>query len=151
MRRWLKFIALGLVALFVLIQAVPYGRDHSNPPVTQAAKWPPGPGKMLAEGSCYDCHSNLTDWRWYASIAPASWLVQNDVEEGRDALNFSEWDRGQPDLGELVEQVNGGEMPPSKYTLIHSGAGLGAEEKKQLVAALTELYANDPPPPGGGG
>ena len=58
---------------------------------------------------------------------------------------------GQPDLGELVEQVESGEMPPTKYTLIHSGASLSSEEKRQLVAALTGLYATDPPPPGGGG
>lgn len=150
MRRLLKFIGIGVVAVFVLIQAVPYGRDHSNPPVTQAAQWPPGKGQMLAEQSCYDCHSNLTQWRWYSNIAPVSWLVQNDVDEGRGVLNFSEWDKGQPDLGELTEQVSGGEMPPSKYTLIHSGASLSSEEKAQLVAALAKLYATDPPPPGGG-
>ncbi len=149
MRRWLKFIGLGLVALFVLIQAVPYGRDHSNPPVTLAAQWPPGQGEVLAEQSCYDCHSNLTEWRWYSNIAPVSWLIQNDVDEGRSTLNFSEWDRGQPDLGEMVEQVSSGEMPPTKYTLIHSNASLDSEAKKQLVAALTRLYATDPPPPGG--
>lgn len=151
MRRWLKFIALGVVGLFVLIQAVPYGRDHSNPPVTRAAKWPPGQGEALAEQACNDCHSNLTNWRWYSNVAPVSWLVQSDVEDGRDVLNFSEWDRGQPDLGELSEQVSGGEMPPTQYTLIHPAASLDSEQKELLVAALTKLYANDPPPPGGGG
>ncbi len=151
MRRLFKLIALGAIGLFLVIQLVPYGRDHSNPPVTQAAKWPPGPGEQLAVQSCYDCHSNLTKWRWYSNIAPVSWLVQHDVEDGRDVLNFSEWDKGQPDLGEVAEKVSSGEMPPTQYTLIHPSASLSSSEQAQLVAALTRLYAKDPPPPGGGG
>ncbi len=147
----MKLVVLVGVAALVLAQAVPYGRDHSNPPVTRAAKWPPGPGEQLAEQSCYDCHSNLTKWRWYSNIAPVSWLVQHDVEDGRGVLNFSEWDRGQPSLGEVVEQVSGGEMPPTQYTLIHPSASLSSSEKAELVAGLTGLYANEPPPPGGGG
>ncbi|MFN8162936.1 MAG: heme-binding domain-containing protein [Solirubrobacterales bacterium] len=147
----LKLILLGAVALLVLIQLVPYGRDHGNPAVTQAAKWPLGPGRQLAEQSCYDCHSNLTKWRWYSNIAPVSWLIQRDVDEGRATLDFSEWDRGQPNLGDLVDQVSSGEMPPIQYTLIHPAASLSSAEEAQLVAALTRLYASDPPPPGGGG
>ena len=72
----------------------PTGAAHSNPPVRRAAKWPAGPGEQLAERSCYDCHSNLTKWRWYSNVAPASWFVQHDVEEGRGNLNFSEWEAG---------------------------------------------------------
>lgn len=149
-RRALKIAALAAVGLFVLAQLVPYGRDHSNPAGTQAAVWPAGKGEQLAEQSCYDCHSNLTKWRWYSNVAPISWLVQHDVEDGRGALNFSEWDRGQPPLGEVAEQVSGGEMPPTQYTLIHPSANLSSAEKAQLVTALTGLYAKDPPPAGGG-
>ena len=79
-----------------------------------------------------------------------SWLIQRDVDEGRGVLNFSEWNRAQPDLGELLDQVSGGEMPPSQYTLIHPSAGLSSTEKSQLAQALTQLYASDPPPIGGG-
>ena len=151
MRRLIKLGLIGGVALFVLIQIVPYGRDHGNPPVTQAAAWPAGPGEQLAVQSCYDCHSNLTKWRWYSNIAPVSWLVQHDVEDGRGALNFSEWNKGQPGLGDLVEKISSGEMPPTQYTLIHPSASLSSSEEAQLVAALTKLYQRDPPPPGGGG
>lgn len=149
-RRAVKWVVLGAVALLLLIQLVPYGRDHSNPPVTRAAKWPPGQGEQLASESCYDCHSNLTRWRWYSNVAPVSWLVQSDVEGGRDVLNFSEWDRGQPNLGDVTEQVASGEMPPRQYTIIHPSASLSSNEKSQLVAALTRLYATDRPPLGGG-
>jgi len=149
MRRFVKVTAIGVAALFVVIQLVPYGRSHNNPPATQAAKWPPGPGEQLAVQSCYDCHSNQTKWRWYTNIAPFSWLIQHDVEDGRSALNFSEWDKDQPDLGEVSEQISSGEMPPTQYTLIHPSASLSSTEKTQLVEALTRLYAEDPPPGGG--
>jgi hypothetical protein len=149
-RRQVRLGALGAVALLVLIQLVPYGHAHSNPPVTQAAKWPAGPGQQIAEAGCYDCHSNLTKWRWYSDVAPSSWLVQHDVEDGRGALDFSEWDKPQPDAGELIEKVESGEMPPLQYKLAHGAARLSSGEKKQLVAAITRLYATDPPPSGGG-
>lgn len=149
-RRVLKLGVLGGVVLLLLIQLVPYGHAHSNPPVTRAAQWPPGRGHQIAEAGCYDCHSNFTDWRWYSNVAPFSWLVQHDVEDGRAALDFSEWDRPQPDLGELTGAISSGEMPPLQYTLIHRSAKLSDAEKKKLVAAITRLYATDPPPPGGG-
>ncbi len=139
-----------VATLAVLSQAIPYGHGHSNPPVTRAARWPAGPGEQLAEQSCYDCHSNLTRWRWYSNVAPVSWLVQHDVEDGRGVLDFSEWDRGQPPLEEIVGQVSSGEMPPTKYTLIHPSASLSAREREQLTKALAGLYVADPPPAGSG-
>jgi hypothetical protein len=142
---------LAAVALFVVIQAVPYGRSHGNPPVTRAARWPAGTGKEIARGSCYDCHSNLTKWRWYSNVAPVSWLVQRDVEGGRDSLDFSEWNRGQADLSEVVDQISGGGMPPLQYTVVHPSASLSSADKTQLIAATRKLYATDPPPPGASG
>lgn len=137
--------------MLLVIQLVPYGRDHDNPPVTQAAKWTDPEAKQLATESCNDCHSNLTEWRWYSNVAPASWLVQSDVDEDREVLNFSEWDRGQPDLGELSETIEGGEMPPLKYSVLHSGSTLSDDEKATLLKGLAALDATDPSPPGGGG
>jgi len=149
-RRLAKRVVLGAVALVLAIQLVPYGHAHSNPPVTRSANWPIGPGEEIARRSCYDCHSNLTRWRWYSKIAPMSWLVQHDVEGGRDNLDFSEWDRGQANLGEVVDQVSGGGMPPLQYTLAHPSTSLSSTDKAQLVAALRGLYASDPPPRGAG-
>ena len=149
-RRGLRVAALAIVAGALLIQLVPYGHAHPNPPVTRAAKWPSGPGQQIAEAGCYDCHSNLTKWRWYSNVAPASWLVEHDVEDGRAILDFSEWDKPQPGAGELVEKVESGEMPPLQYKLAHSAARLSAQQKKQLAVAITRLYATDPPPAGGG-
>ena len=145
---WKKWLKLGLIVgagLFLLIQLVPYGRAHDNPPVTQAAKFPTQQSQDLMKQSCGDCHSNQTDWRWYSNVAPASWLVTQDVNGGRENLNFSEWDKPQPELNELIEQIQSGGMPPLKYTLPHPSAKLSDTEKKQLIAALKALYATDPP------
>ena len=99
-KRWLSWGVVGLVVLFGLIQLVPYGRAK-NPPVTKAAAWPNAQAQTLAENGCYDCHSNLTKQWWATEIAPASWLAQSDVDGGRNALNFSEWDKPQAGLDDV--------------------------------------------------
>src|SRR6476619_6096195 len=141
-------VGLSALALLGLIQLVPYGRNHSNSPVTRAARWPNRTGEQLAEQACYDCHSNLTDWPWYSNLAPVSWLVQNDVDGGRSALNFSEWDRPQPDVHAVVDKVVGGGMPPWQYKLIHASARLSKAERMRLAGQIAKLYAQDPPPRG---
>ena len=93
MRKWILRGILASVVLLVVIQLVPYGRNHSNPPVTQEVKWDSSRTRELAVGACYDCHSNETVWPWYSNVAPVSWLVYADVKSGRETLNFSEWDR----------------------------------------------------------
>jgi hypothetical protein len=136
---------LGLLAVFGLIQLVPFGHDHTNPPVTKAAVWPNAESAALAGGACGDCHSNLTNWWWGTRIAPASWLARNDVNGGRRRLNFSEWDKAQPELSRVVDAVRSGSMPPLQYKLIHSSARLSTAERNQLADALTRLYTTNPP------
>lgn len=143
-RRPIIRLVLALAVLFALIQLVPYGRG-GNPPVTRAASWPPGVGQELAKTACYDCHSNLTNRWWATQIAPASWLAQTDVSGGRSRLNFSTWDTAQPDAKEVADTVLSGSMPPLQYTLIHRNARLSVDERAQLAAAVTALYATDPP------
>jgi Haem-binding domain len=129
-------IGLGLL---VVIQLVPYGWGHPNPPVTQDAPWPDAESERIARQSCYACHSNETDWPAYSYVAPMSWLVRNDVERGRDKLNFSTWDRDDGEADDAAETIVDGEMPPSRYTLIHRGATLTDAEADRLVAALTAM------------
>lgn len=150
MGKWLLRGALLVVALLLVTQAIPYGRDHTNPPVTRAVEWDSARTKTLAAGACLDCHSNLTDWKWYSNIAPASWLIYRDVEEGRGKLNFSEWDSPQAEADEIVEAVQEGSMPPLQYKLVHSGARLSSEQRDELVQGLQRTLAQDPPIPGDG-
>jgi hypothetical protein len=134
-RRILKWGAIGVVGLFLLIQLVPYGRSHDNPPVTAEPNWDSAATRKLAVAACFDCHSNETEWPWYTNVAPMSWLIQHDVDEGRAALNFSEWNREQhtDDIAELIES---GDMPPTSYRVLHSAARLTDAEKRRLIAGL---------------
>ena len=148
-----RVIWIGLSVLFggfLLIQLIPYGRDHSNPPVTAEPAWDSPETRALAVAACLDCHSNETDWPWYTNIAPVSWLSQHDVDEGRDVLNFSEWDRPQEaeDVSEVIQE---GEMPPWYYGITHSGARLSDAEIERLIAGLEATFLADPPLEGGGG
>ena len=88
-----------IIGLFVLIQVVPYGRNHANPPVLNEPRWDSPKTRQLAVRACYDCHSNETIWPWYSNVAPVSWLVQKDVDQGRDEINFSEWRRRRQEGG----------------------------------------------------
>jgi hypothetical protein len=138
-RRLALQIAAGLVAVAVLIQLVPIGRDHGNPPVTSDAPWATAADRRLAVSACYDCHSNETQWRWYTSVAPVSWWTASHVREGREILNFSEWDRRQRETHEMGESVEERSMPPWSYTIEHGDARLSQAERDQLVRALQAL------------
>lgn len=140
--RWVIRGLLVLVAIFVLIQLVPYGRNHTNPPVRAEPSWSSPEVRALAVRACYDCHSNETRWPWYAEIAPVSWLVQHDVEDGRKAMNFSEWDRPQRDADEAAETVETGEMPPWFYLPLHPPAKLSPQEKQTLIEGFTEMFGS---------
>lgn len=115
---------------------MPYGRDHDNAAVVADAPWSSPDARRLAVAACYDCHSNETQWPWYSNVAPMSWLVQRDVDQGRDELNFSEWPAHDDDLADAVED---GAMPPRNYTLLHPDARLSDAEKATLIAALRQL------------
>jgi hypothetical protein len=133
----LIIVIIGIV-LFVLIQFIPYGKNHTNPPVVSSPNWDSAQTQQLAKRACFDCHSNETVWPWYSNIAPVSWLVFRDVVEGRSRMNFSDWQSGWPiETGELAEVINEGEMPPTQYLLMHPSAKLTAAEKEQLVTGLT--------------
>ncbi len=150
-KRWLLWSGVGLVVLFVLIQAVPYGRSHSNPPVLAEPQWDSPTTRALAVRACFDCHSNLTKWRWYSNIAPVSWLVQLDVSGGRSQFNFSEWNKPQDvSIDDVVGTIRGGSMPPWFYTVIHSNASLSSAEKNSLIRGLEATFAASPPKGGGG-
>ena len=143
MVRWLVRILLVVIALFVVAQVVPYGRDHKNPTAQAEPSWDSARTRQLAKDACFDCHSNLTTWPWYSQVAPASWLIYNDVKGGREQLDFSEWNRPQ-EAGGLIEAVRSGSMPPWYYKLLHPKARLTAAEQDELVRGLAATLRNSP-------
>lgn len=115
---------------------------RTNPPeepsmvVTHRLAVPPDVRAIL-ERSCFDCHSNRTAWRWYSAIAPVSWIVARDVDEGREQLNFSEWGTYSPrrqaaKLEMIIAEVDKGRMPLASYALIHGEAVLSDADKDLL-------------------
>ena len=120
--------------------------DEQYPP-----RWDSPTTRALAARACFDCHSNLTQWRWYSNIAPASWLIQRDVDGGRSQFNFSEWNKPQDtSIGDIVDSIRGGSMPPWFYTILHSNASLGKTEQDSLIRGLQATFATSPPIGGGG-
>jgi len=88
--------------------------------------------------SCNDCHSNETEWPWYARIAPVSFLVARDVKDCRKKLNLSIWDsydelRKTRKKREIAKEVGRGEMPPWYYVPLHPEAKLSAAERALII------------------
>src|SRR5215208_6243379 len=138
-RRFLVREGLGLLAVAVLLQLVPYGRDHTNPPVTEDAPWPDGRARELATAACYDCHSNQTRWPIQSFIAPFSWMIARDVSQGREALNFSTWDEDDGEADDAAEEIADATMPPRRFVLAHPDAALSEAERQLLVDALEAM------------
>lgn len=143
MPRIKKVFAVSGVAIGIglaVIQLVPYGRDHANPPTVVEPSWDQASTRALAVRACFDCHSNQTTWPWYSHVAPFSWIVQSHVDEGREALNFSDWSRTYEEAGESADSVLAGEMPPRSYTLAHPNARLSATEQRALADGLAATF-----------
>lgn len=140
MKRLAVGAALGVVVLLLAAQAVPYGRDHVNPPVRREPAWDAPPTRELAVRACFDCHSNGTVWPWYSRVAPVSWLVWRDVTEGRRKLNFSEWDRTQKEAWESSKTVRRGEMPPWLYAVARAHARMSAADRQTLARGFDATF-----------
>lgn len=141
-RIWWR-VLLGLIATFALIQLVPYGHAHSNPPVQASAKWDAPETRALFVRACADCHSNGTHWPWYSNVAPVSWLLEHHVSDGRSRFSVYVTGFG-PDAKKAAEQVRNGNMPDGSYPPLHSEARLSAAEKTQLAAGLAATFGDEP-------
>jgi hypothetical protein len=142
----LKRVVLGLLAAGVLIQFVPFGHQHTDPPVIQEPPWDSPQTRDLARRACFDCHSNQTVWPWYSNVAPVSWLNQRDVNDGRRSVNFSQWNKPQRHAGHVIKEIQTGDMPLWFYLPMHPEAGLTTEEKSALISGLkkTPGFAETP-------
>lgn len=141
-----KLAAMALVAamaVLVAIQLVPYGHDHTNPPVVSEPAWDSATTRALFYRACADCHSNETVWPWYSSVAPVSWLVVRDVDEGRAKFNISQLGQGENEADEAAKTVQEGEMPPKVYLPTHPEARLTEAERQQLIAGLTATFGSE--------
>ena len=93
---------------------------------------------MLLKTTCYDCHSNNTDYPWYSNIQPVAWWLNDHVKDGKKHLNFSEFgsyttEKAKKKLSEIAKEIEEDEMPLTSYTLIHRNAKLDEIQKKMIV------------------
>jgi len=122
----------------VVIQAIPYGRSHSNPPITGEPLWATPRTRELMVRACFGCHSNEVKYPSYAGVAPISWVVQSHIDEGRQKVNYSEFDQRQRGADETLEVIVEGSMPPFYYTMFgrHPEAKLTESELQTLIAGI---------------
>lgn len=98
----------------------------------------------ILKKSCYDCHSNQTDLKWFDQITPVNFLIADHIKKGRSGLNFSDWNSiSRPDqnakLWEAVNQIIQGAMPLKSYTLLHSEAKLSVKDIQVLKDYLSSI------------
>ena len=143
----LKWLGLALLVVLVGIQFVPTRTNqNSEVPSTDfilTYKVSQELGRVL-HTSCYNCHSNNTDYPWYSRVQPVGWLLEHHINKGKAELNFSEFGsysarKQKSKLTSMANQVEKDEMPLSSYTLIHRDARLSKESKKALVDYLNAL------------
>ncbi len=129
--------ALIAIATLAIIQLVPYGRSHSNPPVIAEPAWATPRTRELMVNACFGCHSNEVEYPWYASIAPVSWAITDHVNGGRGKANYSEFSRD-GEYDDTIEEIRDGGMPPRYFTIfgLHPEANLTDSEIDELIAGL---------------
>ena len=136
-----KFL-IALLIIFIIIQFFRPERNLGNRETENTIFVTQEVGRIL-QTSCYDCHSNGTNYPWYTNIQPIGWWMNHHVNEGKDELNFSEFEayslkRKLHKLKEIKEQIEEGEMPLSSYTFQHGDAELTAEQKEILYKWVDE-------------
>ena len=132
-----KRVVFALIVLFVFAQLVQPKR--TNPPVVpsrslEAHVQVPPQVQSILKRACGDCHSSETVWPWYSHVAPISWLVTSDVNEGRNHINFHDWEaQKSPEeatkhLASICKEVRDGGMPPFTYRMMHKESRLSSED-----------------------
>lgn len=137
-------ILAGVAIAAIAIQFIPYGKEHTNPPIVSEPKWDSPRTKELFDNACANCHSHQTTYPWYTHIAPVSWLIQRDVDEGREHFNVSAWGVQKKNEGEDgAKEVREGEMPPWFYLPTHPEARLTDTQKQELINGLEKTFGKE--------
>jgi mono/diheme cytochrome c family protein len=141
----MKMKILAAVAVTAIaIQFIPYGKDHTNPPVMSEPQWDSPKTKELFNNTCANCHSNQTTYPWYSNIAPVSWLVERDVTEGREHFNVSMLGiQKKNKVKDAAKELREDEMPPIFYLPTHPEARLSDTQKQELINGLEKTFGNE--------
>lgn len=137
----MKKIGLAILIVLTGIQFIQPARNENGQALpTDISKtiFIPGNVKSLLQAACNDCHSNNTNYPWYARIQPMGWLLANHIKDGKAELNFNEFGsylerRQQSKLKSIASQVKDDEMPLVSYTFLHKKARLTKEQKALII------------------
>ena len=147
MKSLIRKILLVVIALMGIasILTAPHTSEKAGAPLLAGAHIPDAV-RVTIERSCRDCHSEATRFPWYSYIAPVSWLIESDVNQGREHLNLSHWNeyslvRRERCLSEIANQIQDGGMPLSSYTWIHRDAVLSPADIDAIFAWTQEERA----------
>ena len=142
-----KILFIGLI-IFLLMQLYQRARNESfeqdiTGNFTKVYNVPKNV-EIILRTSCYDCHSNNTNYPWYSYIQPARFFMESHIATGKENLNFNEWgnysSRKQNNkLERIAKQIESNEMPLSSYTLIHKNAILTASQKKKVLDWINKI------------
>jgi Haem-binding domain len=150
-RARVKKVLLAVAVFLIAIQIFQPGR--SNPPVVPSRSLPAHvhvPGDVYSHliRSCGDCHSNRTSWPWYSHIAPLSWVITDDVNEGRRHMNLEDWQalgdgkQANDRLIGICNEIKQRGMPPFSYRLVHGRSRLNPQDIVSICAWSQSVAAN---------
>ena len=142
-----KILFIGLI-IFLLMQLYQPARNESfeqdiTGNFTKVYNVPKNV-EAIVRTSCYDCHSNNTNYPWYANIQPVRFFMEHHIKEAKEDLNFSEWGnyskrKQENKLDRIVKQIKSDEMPLASYTLIHKNARLTTVQKKEVMDWISKI------------
>jgi hypothetical protein len=135
-------ILLSVLVVLIAIQFIRPARNNGglDGPNELSKKYTlPVEVQTILKQSCYDCHSNQTNYPWYANVQPVGlWIQYWHIDDGKKHLNFSEYatyseKKAKHKFEEIVDEVKEGGMPLGTYTFMHHEAVLTPEQSKTLT------------------
>lgn len=145
MKKSAKRILLVGFILFLLIQIYQpaWNTDKGQMPSDGFASLYNAPKEIqnILQNSCYDCHSNNTNYPAYSYIQPARYFMEKHIKEGKVELNFNEWinysaRKQRNKLNGIIQQIEDDKMPLDSYTFLHQNAKLSDIQKVEMIKWL---------------
>jgi hypothetical protein len=145
MARIVNILFIVVFLILLGIQFIPINK--TNPIITQDIQ-APAEVKNILRTSCYNCHSNETKWPWYSNFAPVSWMIINDVDDARNKMNFSIWnkisfEKKEELMRDIWDEVRQEDMPLTLYTYIHPESKLDLLQKNIIKKWITGTGIGD--------
>ncbi len=138
----IKKILIGLLIILVAIQFYRPEKNNSNEhPYDISSNYTiPDDVQQILRVACNDCHTNKTEYPWYAEVQPVAFWLDHHITDGKRHLNFSEFTKmpiaiQNHKFEEIVEMVEEKEMPLPSYTYfgLHSEADLDEGQRQMIM------------------